>query len=128
MSVLSQRFENLTTSDNKENKPSRSTQPPLSPSKVLQENGPTVLAPKSEVYNDFWAIVAYAVSKDECLVFQKPSLMNDESQTEPLLRANPGRFVLFPIQYHDIWKMYKKAEASFWTAEEVDLSKVFCDN
>nr|CAG4639207.1 EOG090X06TJ [Daphnia magna] len=44
-------------------------------------------------------------------------------QNEPLLRPNPSRFVLFPIQYHDIWQMYKKAEASFWTAEEVDLSK-----
>lgn len=42
---------------------------------------------------------------------------------EPLLKDNPGRFVIFPIQYHDIWQMYKKAEASFWTVEEVDLSK-----
>ncbi|XP_069370632.1 ribonucleoside-diphosphate reductase subunit M2 [Paralichthys olivaceus] len=42
---------------------------------------------------------------------------------EPLLKENPQRFVIFPIQYHDIWQMYKKAEASFWTAEEVDLSK-----
>uniref|UniRef100_A0AAY5EBY1 Ribonucleoside-diphosphate reductase subunit M2 n=1 Tax=Electrophorus electricus TaxID=8005 RepID=A0AAY5EBY1_ELEEL len=42
---------------------------------------------------------------------------------EPLLKENPCRFVIFPIQYHDIWQMYKKAEASFWTAEEVDLSK-----
>lgn len=46
-----------------------------------------------------------------------------EKETEPLLRDNPRRFVVLPIQYHDIWKMYKKAEASFWTAEEVDLSK-----
>lgn len=45
-------------------------------------------------------------------------------QGEPLLRDNPRRFVIFPIQYQDIWRMYKKAEASFWTAEEVDLSKV----
>jgi ribonucleoside-diphosphate reductase subunit M2 len=45
---------------------------------------------------------------------------------EPLLRENPRRFVIFPIQYQDIWQMYKKAEASFWTAEEVDLSKVDC--
>ncbi|XP_069697513.1 ribonucleoside-diphosphate reductase subunit M2 isoform X2 [Periplaneta americana] len=44
-------------------------------------------------------------------------------ELEPLLRENPRRFVIFPIQYHDIWEMYKKAEASFWTAEEVDLSK-----
>lgn len=56
--------------------------------------------------------------------------MEDESkpvfdpQLEPLLRENPRRFVIFPIQYPDIWQMYKKAEASFWTAEEVDLSKV----
>lgn len=42
---------------------------------------------------------------------------------EPILEANPNRFVLFPIRYHDIWQFYKKAEASFWTAEEVDLSK-----
>lgn len=43
--------------------------------------------------------------------------------SEPLLEANPHRFVLFPIQHQDIWQMYKKAEASFWTVEEVDLSK-----
>lgn len=42
---------------------------------------------------------------------------------EPLLQENPQRFVLFPIRYHEIWQMYKKAEASFWTAEEIDLSK-----
>lgn len=47
----------------------------------------------------------------------------DSNEDEPLLRENPRRFVVFPIEYHDIWKMYKKAEASFWTAEEVDLSK-----
>jgi ribonucleoside-diphosphate reductase beta chain len=41
---------------------------------------------------------------------------------EPLLEENKDRFVLFPIKYSDIWEMYKKAEASFWTAEEIDLS------
>ncbi|KAH9938559.1 ferritin-like superfamily [Fomitopsis serialis] len=41
---------------------------------------------------------------------------------EPLLTESKRRFVLFPIQYHDIWRMYKQAEASFWTAEEIDLS------
>lgn len=44
-------------------------------------------------------------------------------EDEPLLRANSRRFVILPIQYKDIWAMYKKAEASFWTAEEVDLSQ-----
>lgn len=43
-------------------------------------------------------------------------------QNEPLLIDNKDRFVLFPVKYHDIWEMYKKEEASFWTAEEIDLS------
>ncbi|KAL1880491.1 hypothetical protein VTK73DRAFT_5878 [Phialemonium thermophilum] len=51
-----------------------------------------------------------------------PTTKNEEAD-EPLLQENPGRFVLFPIKYHEIWQMYKKAEASFWTAEEIDLSK-----
>merc|ERR1711935_66992 len=41
---------------------------------------------------------------------------------EPLLAENPRRFVILPIQYGDIWQMYKKAQASFWTAEEIDLA------
>merc|ERR1712187_447233 len=36
---------------------------------------------------------------------------------------NPRRFVMFPIQYPEVWEMYKKHEASFWTAEEIDLSQ-----
>jgi len=43
-------------------------------------------------------------------------------ETEPLLKENPHRFVILPIQYDDIWAMYKKAMASFWTAEEIDLT------
>ncbi|KIM25498.1 hypothetical protein M408DRAFT_74108 [Serendipita vermifera MAFF 305830] len=46
-----------------------------------------------------------------------------DEKDEPLLKESQRRFVLFPIQYHEIWQMYKKAEASFWTAEEMDLSK-----
>ncbi|KAL9229497.1 hypothetical protein vseg_004959 [Gypsophila vaccaria] len=49
-----------------------------------------------------------------------PSIIEE---TEPLLAPNPDRFCMFPIQYPQIWEMYKKAEASFWTAEEVDLSQ-----
>ncbi|KAI1286342.1 Ribonucleoside-diphosphate reductase subunit M2 [Halotydeus destructor] len=48
-------------------------------------------------------------------------------QEEPLLRDNPARFVVFPIQHPDLWAMYKKAEASFWTVEEVDLSRDLVD-
>lgn len=45
-------------------------------------------------------------------------------ELEPLLQEGPNRFVIFPIQYPDIWDMYKKAVASFWTIEEVPLHKV----
>ncbi len=34
---------------------------------------------------------------------------------EPLLDENPDRYCMFPIKYPQIWEMYKKAEASFWT-------------
>ncbi len=43
-------------------------------------------------------------------------------EEELLLRENKDRFVLLPIKYPEIWEMYKKSEASFWTAEEIDLS------
>merc|ERR1719162_340043 len=46
---------------------------------------------------------------------------------EPLLVENPHRFVIFPIQDNDLWEMYKKAEASFWTAEEIDLGSDMAD-
>jgi len=46
--------------------------------------------------------------------------MNHEN--EVLLRENKDRFVILPINYPRIWEMYKKHEASFWTAEEIDLS------
>lgn len=48
-------------------------------------------------------------------------------EKEPILEENTGRFVLFPIQHDDIWAFYKKAEASFWTAEEIDLSPDLID-
>jgi ribonucleoside-diphosphate reductase beta chain len=46
---------------------------------------------------------------------------------EPILEPNSNRFVLFPIQHDDIWQFYKKAEASFWTAEEIDMSQDMID-
>ncbi|OUD37425.1 ribonucleotide-diphosphate reductase subunit beta [Flavobacterium sp. FPG59] len=45
------------------------------------------------------------------------------TQVEPILQENKNRFVIFPIKHHDIWEWYKKMEASFWTAEEIDLSQ-----
>jgi len=49
------------------------------------------------------------------------------SAVEPILSENPNRFVLFPIEHNDIWDIYKKAEASFWTAEEIDLHQDLSD-
>jgi ribonucleoside-diphosphate reductase beta chain len=49
--------------------------------------------------------------------------MNKMLTNELILTENKDRFVLFPIVHHDIWKYYKQAEASFWTAEEIDLSQ-----
>ena len=43
---------------------------------------------------------------------------------EPVCRRDGGaRFSLFPIEHPALWQMYKQAEASFWTAEEIDLSQ-----
>lgn len=53
--------------------------------------------------------------------------MSQEILAEPLLVEDPNRFVLFPIKHDDIWQFYKKAEASFWTAEEIDLSQDISD-
>jgi len=46
---------------------------------------------------------------------------------EPILAENKDRFVIFPIKHNDIWEYYKKSEASFWTAEEIDLSNDVSD-
>lgn len=59
-----------------------------------------------------------ALEQDECV-----ELTAEEMSEEVLLSENKQRFVLFPIQHDAIWKMYKKAQASFWTVGEVDLAK-----
>ena len=45
-----------------------------------------------------------------------------KEQVEPILIENPNRFVLFPIQYNDLWEFYQQHQAAFWTAEELDLT------
>jgi ribonucleoside-diphosphate reductase beta chain len=52
-----------------------------------------------------------------------PTRRRRQEKREPLLAENPSRFVIFPIANQQVWNMYKKAEGSFWTAEELDLSK-----
>jgi ribonucleoside-diphosphate reductase beta chain len=61
----------------------------------------------------------------EIIDFKKTELKM--AKAEPILSENKNRFVLFPIQHEDIWSFYKKAEASFWTAEEIDLSPDLID-
>ena len=48
-------------------------------------------------------------------------------QVEPILAENKDRFVIFPIQHHDLWEWYKKSMASIWTAEEIDLQQDITD-
>jgi len=48
--------------------------------------------------------------------------LHEDEKREPILTENKQRFVLFPIKHPQVWEMYKKAEASFWTAEEIDLA------
>jgi len=72
-------------------------------------------APKPATYS--WR----PIIPDKCSPFRQMEL-DGEIPIEPLLADNPNRFVLFPIQHPKLWDMYKKAEASFWTAEELDLA------
>ncbi|KIY73394.1 hypothetical protein CYLTODRAFT_387015 [Cylindrobasidium torrendii FP15055 ss-10] len=63
--------------------------------------------------------------EDEKRLYAGDSEISEDE--EPLLKVSTRRFVLFPIQYPDIWRMYKKAQASFWTAEEPDLTSDLYD-
>jgi ribonucleoside-diphosphate reductase beta chain len=56
-----------------------------------------------------------------------PGAKTISTQDEPILKENKDRFVIFPIKHDDIWAYYKKSEASFWTAEEIDLQQDLAD-
>ncbi|KAG8373026.1 hypothetical protein BUALT_Bualt12G0128100 [Buddleja alternifolia] len=47
----------------------------------------------------------------------------EEEEEEPILMEQSQKYCMFPIKYPQLWEMYKKSMASFWTAEEVDLSQ-----
>jgi len=51
----------------------------------------------------------------------------DNECNEPILKENPNRWVMFPIRHDRVWEMYKQHEASFWTAEEIDLTQDMVD-
>ena len=44
---------------------------------------------------------------------------DEEEEEEPILMKNSQRFCMFPIRYKQLWEMYKKAEASFWTGNSL---------
>lgn len=60
-------------------------------------------------------------------LWDKDKVVKLDESIEPLLIPSDKRFVMFPIEHHDIWDLYKATEASFWTAEEIDLSQDFAD-
>lgn len=65
--------------------------------------------------------VFYVESNGHGQVFNSDEFF--ERYGEPILIPNPNRHVLFPIKYADMWDMYEKAVASFWTVSEIDFSK-----
>lgn len=71
-----------------------------------------------------WFILQYLLIDLNNQSRKRKGTMN---QLEPILQENKDRFVIFPIKHHDIWDWYKKMEASFWTAEEIDLHEDLAD-
>jgi ribonucleoside-diphosphate reductase subunit M2 len=114
--VTKKLFEAHLSSDNENQPPVKVLKDSLnqrvtSPGKVSQSPLKATKSPRK---------LALSPSKESPLKSQHSA---DDVDSEPLLKPSASRFVIFPIKYNDIWMMYKKAEASFWTVEEVDLSK-----
>uniref|UniRef100_A0A0M3IPS3 Ribonucleoside-diphosphate reductase n=1 Tax=Ascaris lumbricoides TaxID=6252 RepID=A0A0M3IPS3_ASCLU len=96
------------------------------PLEEIHLNSASIDTPVSDIAVDKENINKVRPFYDQCFRgLEAPEVTDkgDEEVVEPLLANNPNRFVIFPIKYHDIWDFYKRAVASFWTVEEVDLSK-----
>ena len=65
--------------------------------------------------------------QEEIKSVNKVTKIKENVEDEPLLKENPNRFVLFPIEYPEIWHMYQKSLGLFWTANEIDLGKDLVD-
>ena len=61
--------------------------------------------------------------KSDQLIEEEQMKMSKDYMVEPILEDNPNRFVIFPIKYNDIWRMYKQQMACFWTSEEIDVAQ-----
>jgi ribonucleotide reductase beta subunit family protein with ferritin-like domain len=97
---------------------------------ITQEESPTLSdkVSKSTINDLTVALNNHNITKMvNILELKETKCSSHENDAEPLLTENRQRFVLFPIKYEKIWKMYKKHEASFWTAEEIDLSSDYKD-
>mmetsp|Transcript_3628 Transcript_3628/g.5403 ORF Transcript_3628/g.5403 Transcript_3628/m.5403 type:complete len:401 (+) Transcript_3628:68-1270(+) len=99
-------------------KPFSSNSTVTTPEKVSQASTARPITPEPHSSTDEEELPVSEITVSE----HKLAEISGQHQPEPLLMDNPGRFVLFPIKHDDIWKMYKQAEASFWTAEEIDLA------
>jgi hypothetical protein len=62
-----------------------------------------------------------SISPTKLAELQQQQQVRGAAAKEPLLQPNPHRFVLFPIQHKEVWEMYKKQMACFWTTAEIDL-------
>ncbi|CAD7947189.1 unnamed protein product [Amoebophrya sp. A120] len=107
---------------------------------VVVGNGPDVdlqsLSFSSAAPSDDESTAASSSSDEEQQVDASKLSMNAKAisaefktyePNEILLKENPQRWVMFPIQYPEVWEMYKQHEASFWTAEEIDLTQDMTD-
>jgi len=96
--------------------------------KLQSRNRHKKMAPIEKVLVEKNAISEVAKGVEKLKMEKKSTNLYEDKEhfdpsKEPLLREDPGRFVIFPINYPDIWRFYKKAVASFWTTEEVDLGR-----
>eukprot|EP00934_Nitzschia_sp_Nitz4_P008544 Nitzschia sp. Nitz4//scaffold63_size106090//62838//64136//NITZ4_004395-RA/size106090-augustus-gene-0.159-mRNA-1//1//CDS//3329555990//8534//frame0 len=121
--TLEHQFSSLSTSKDQTAKEAAASLlpeiPMVSPEKFPRSGASYTSSSDDEESSEGHAVstVTKLAKKTEQRILEEQGLLKDE----PLLMENPFRFVLFPIQDNELWEMYKKAEASFWTSEEIDL-------
>jgi ribonucleoside-diphosphate reductase beta chain len=76
---------------------------------------------KYESEEDVLLVHAFPVLKDNGVFMSYHEIMN--KYAEPLLLPSSDRYVIFPIKYPDMWDMYERSLASFWTVNEIDFSR-----
>ena len=87
---------------------------------------PWLVEMASQGYKAEMAPTVTEVTNTHAVKAQKTRVSEEFKELEkkdPLLKENPRRWVMFPLQHPEVWEMYKKHEASFWTAEEIDLAQ-----